>query len=121
MTDGEVRNPLEYWANRQHRYPRLSKMAMDFLTIQPMSAEYDRVFSSAGKMITFDRGRLDAATIGICQVLRSWYMAGVLPKDDTKWAPIKLDAGDDDGNGNSDGEDLLLEDDESDTSEIDTE
>jgi hypothetical protein len=96
-------------------------MAMNFLIIQPMLAEYKRVFSLAGKMIIFDKGRLNAAIIGICQVLKFWYMVGVLPKDDTKWAPIKLDAGDDDGNGNSDGEDLLLEDDESDASEIDTE
>jgi hypothetical protein len=71
-------------------------------------------------MITFDRGRLNAATIGICQVLRFWYMAEVLPKNDTKWASIKLDAGDDNGNGNNDGKDLLLENNESDTSEIDT-
>jgi hypothetical protein len=115
-----VRNSLKYWANRQHRYPRLSKMAINFLIIQPMSAKCEKVFSLAGKMITFDKGRLDAAIIGICQILRFWYMAGVLPKDNTELAPIKLDAGDDDGNGNSDGEDLLLENNESDASEIDT-
>jgi hypothetical protein len=91
---------------------------MKFLAIQLILAEYKRVFSSVGKMITFNKGRLNAAIIGICQVLRFWYMAGMLPKDDTKWAPIKLDAGDDDGNSNSDGENLLLENDESDASEI---
>jgi hypothetical protein len=58
--------------------------------------------------------------IGICQVLKSWYMAKVLPKDNTKWALIKFNAGDDDGNSNSDGEDLLLENDESNASEINT-
>jgi hypothetical protein len=60
ITDGEVRNSLKYWANQQYRYPRLSKMVMDFLIIQPMLAECERVFSSAGKMITSDRGRLNA-------------------------------------------------------------
>jgi hypothetical protein len=84
MTDGEMRNPLEYWANQQHRCPRLSKMAMNFLIIQPMLAKCERVFSLAGKMITSDKGRLNAATIGICQVLKFWYMAEMLLKDDTK-------------------------------------
>jgi hypothetical protein len=47
-------------------------------------------------------------------------MAEVLPKDDTKWAPIKLDAGDDDGNSNSNGEDLLLENNELNALKINT-
>jgi hypothetical protein len=42
--DGDVRDPLAYWANKQDRYPRLSRMAMDFMTIQPMSTECERVF-----------------------------------------------------------------------------
>jgi hypothetical protein len=47
-------------------------------------------------------------------------MAGMLAKDNIKWALIKLDAGDNNGSNNSDGEDLLLENNESDASEIDT-
>jgi hypothetical protein len=46
-------------------------------------------------------------------------MAEILPKDNIEWAPIKLNAGDDDDNSNSDGEDLLLENDELNTSKID--
>jgi hypothetical protein len=76
-TDGNVRDPLAYWASKQDRYPRLSRMAMDFMTIQPMSAECERAFSAAGRMVPPTRARLDAMTIGICQVLRSWYGAGV--------------------------------------------
>jgi hypothetical protein len=93
-------------------------MVINFLIIQPMLAKYKKVFSSAGKMITSDKGRLDAAIIGICQVLRSWYIAKVLPKDDIEWALIKLDSGDDNDNGNSNDEDLLLENNESNASEI---
>jgi hypothetical protein len=69
--DGDIRNPLSYWANKQDRYHRLSRIAMDFMTIQSMSAECERAFSAAGRMVTPIRARLDAGIVGICQVLRS--------------------------------------------------
>jgi hypothetical protein len=50
-TDGDVRNPVAYCITKQDRYPKLSQMAMDFLTIQPMLAECERAFSSAVKMV----------------------------------------------------------------------
>ncbi|KAI8402261.1 hypothetical protein FOFC_17568 [Fusarium oxysporum] len=57
-SDGDVRDPIGYWTTKQSRYPRLFRMNLDFLTIQPMSAEY-------------------AEIIAICQVLRSWYRASI--------------------------------------------
>jgi hypothetical protein len=65
-----------------------------------MSAECERAFSAAGKMVTHIRARLDAGIIGICQVLRSWYKAGVLPEADLETVPVDLDdysLGDSDG------------------------
>jgi hypothetical protein len=47
-------------------------------------------------------------------------MAEILPKDNIKWALIKLNTGDDDGNGNNDGENLLLENNKSNASKINT-
>jgi hypothetical protein len=44
-----IRDPIKYWIKKQDRYPRLSRMALDFLTIQAMSAECEKVFSAAGK------------------------------------------------------------------------
>lgn len=76
--DGNVRNPIHYWINKKSRYPRLSRMALDFLTIQPMSAECERLFSAAGKIVSGLRTDLDAEIIAICQVLRSWYRAGLI-------------------------------------------
>ncbi|KAJ6436396.1 C6 finger domain-containingprotein [Purpureocillium lavendulum] len=38
--DSSVDDPLTYWHDRRFKYPNLSRMALDFLTIQPMSAEY---------------------------------------------------------------------------------
>jgi len=73
-----VDDPFEYWHERRLKYPRLSEMALDFLTIQPMSAECERLFSSAGQMMTPQRTALDAVILSICQCLRSWFRAGVL-------------------------------------------
>ncbi|KAF4472338.1 restless-like transposase [Fusarium albosuccineum] len=76
--DCDVRDPIGYWITKQSKYPRLSRMALDFLTIQPMSAECERLFSAAGKMVSGLRTNLDAEIIAICQVLRSWYRAGII-------------------------------------------
>ncbi len=53
-------------------------MALDFLIIQPMSAECERLFSVSGQMVPPQRSNLQARTIGMCQVLRSWYRAGII-------------------------------------------
>jgi hypothetical protein len=80
-------------------------MAMNFMTIQPMSAKCERIFSAAGRMVKFMRARLDASIIGICQILRSWYKADVLPKTNLEMAPVKLGSygkvESDGGDGNS--------------------
>ena len=55
-SDGNVRDPIRYWITKQSRYPRLSRMALDFLTIQPMSAECERLFSAACKMVSVANG-----------------------------------------------------------------
>jgi hypothetical protein len=81
-SDRRVRDPITYWHERRLKYPRLSRMALDFLTIQPMSAECERLFSAAGRMTMPLRSLLDAEIISICQVLRSWYSAGIVKEVD---------------------------------------
>jgi hypothetical protein len=105
LSDANVRDPIEYWVKRQDRYPRLARMALDFLTIQPMAAEYERVFSAAGNMVVATRSRLHTEVTGICQVLRSWLLAGFIEDPDSGLVPLQLsdDKGDDESAG--DGED----------------
>ncbi|KID81808.1 HAT dimerization [Metarhizium guizhouense ARSEF 977] len=91
--DSDVRDPIAYWHERRRRYPRLSRMALDFLTIQPMSAECERLFAAAGRMVTPLRSRLDADIIGMCQVLRSWLRAGVIDDLDVMLLPVEAIAG----------------------------
>ncbi|OWT42569.1 restless-like transposase [Pochonia chlamydosporia 170] len=87
--DSDIRDPITYWHERRRRYPRLSRMALDFLTIQPMSAECERLFAAAGRMVTPLRSRLDADIIGMCQVLRSWLRAGVIDDLDVLLLPVE--------------------------------
>ncbi|RYC79205.1 hypothetical protein BFJ63_vAg17916 [Fusarium oxysporum f. sp. narcissi] len=92
--DNDVRDPISYWHERKRRYPRLSRIALDFLTIQPMSAECERMFAAAGRMVTPLRNRLDADIIGMCQVLRSWLRAGVIDDLDVSLLPTENGSGD---------------------------
>jgi hypothetical protein len=93
---------------------------MDFMTIQPMSAECERVFSAAGNMVLPRRAHLNAVIIGACQVLRSWHKAGVLPETDLEMAPVSMrDYNNPDNDG--DNEELQYKDDRSVISEINSE
>jgi hypothetical protein len=76
--DRRIEDLIAYWVEKQDRYPRLSRMALDFLTIQSMSAECERAFSAAEKMVVALWNHLKAEVIGICHVFRLWYLAGVI-------------------------------------------
>jgi hypothetical protein len=68
------------WSTQQQResHPRLSKIARDLFTIPAMSGEPERIFSSAGLMVTPLRGRLSAKAIGQTQCDKSWIKTGVI-------------------------------------------
>ena len=53
-------SPFAWWTREEQRleYPRLHKMAIDELSIAPMSVKAERVFSGARRPISFDRARL---------------------------------------------------------------
>lgn len=59
------------------RFPRLSYMAVDLLIIPSSSAETERCFSSAGRMMTPLRSRLKRSSVARAQCLRSWSKAGI--------------------------------------------
>jgi hypothetical protein len=115
-----MRNPLAYWVSKQERYPWPPRMAINFMTIQPISAEFERVFSAARRMLKSLRARLDVSIIGVCQVLRSWYKADVLPKWDFEMAPIDLGVIASKVESNGDNEGLQYGNDSSATSESDS-
>lgn len=65
-------DPIGWWRDvGVVRFPRLSYMAVDFLTIASSSAEMERGFSSCGRMVTPLRSRLRRHIVAIAQCLRS--------------------------------------------------
>ncbi|EXU94633.1 hAT family dimerization domain protein, partial [Metarhizium robertsii] len=58
--DVEVEDPLEWWVAHAADYPILSKMAFDLFSCPAMSAECERVFSQAKKVVTDERNRLQS-------------------------------------------------------------
>jgi hypothetical protein len=73
---------LAWWlqdAQRQ-RWPRLALMAIDILSIPPISDEPERVFSGARRTVSWDRGQIEAETIELRECLKHWKRSGILNK-----------------------------------------
>lgn len=63
---------LKWWlqdAQRQ-RWPRLSLIAIDILSIPPISNEPERVFSGARRTVSWNKGQLEPETIKIRECLK---------------------------------------------------
>lgn len=72
------KDPLAWWRDQgARRFPKLSYMASDMLTIPSSTAETERQFNSAGKMITPSRNHLQRVFVSQAQCLRSWSDMGV--------------------------------------------
>ena len=73
---------LAWWCQdtQSQRWPRLSLMAIDILSIPPMSDEPVRVFSGARRTVSWDRGQMEAETIEIRECLKHWKRSGILNK-----------------------------------------
>jgi hypothetical protein len=71
---------LAWWLQdtQRQRWPRLALMAIDILSIPPMSDEPERVFSGARRTITWDRGQMLPETIEQRSCLKHWKQSGIL-------------------------------------------
>lgn len=67
-------SPLQWWCKEEQRleYPRLHRMAIDILSIPPMSDEAERVFSGVRRTISWDRARLGAWIVEMTELLGNW-------------------------------------------------
>jgi hypothetical protein len=64
-----------------------------------MSAKCERVFSAAAKMMMAERNRFNVEAIVMCQVLRLWYLIGVIKDSNTGLEPLQVsESGGDDEN-----------------------
>ena len=73
---------LTWWCHdaRRQRWPRLSYMAIDILSIPAMSDEPERVFSGARRTISWDRGQLEPETVEMTECLKHWKKSRILDR-----------------------------------------
>lgn len=78
--------PLDWWLEKAQlqRYPHLSKMAIDLLSIPSSSANVERLFSSAKLTTTDRRNRLGINLIEALEQCKSWM-------DVKNWSEVELD------------------------------
>ena len=69
----ESTNALEFWNARYNTQPDLARFALDMLAIPMMSAECERVFSSAKHLVTDARNRLNPDIIEANECLKHWF------------------------------------------------
>ncbi|KDR66669.1 hypothetical protein GALMADRAFT_1141875 [Galerina marginata CBS 339.88] len=54
----DVTDPIRWWYERKTTYPRLHRMALDYLTIPATSVDVERVFSQGRLLLSHVRSRL---------------------------------------------------------------
>lgn len=71
---------LEWWCQepQQDRWPKLSLMAIDILSIPAMSAEPERVFSGARRTISWERAQMGATNLERVECLKHWQRSGII-------------------------------------------
>ncbi|KAM4058244.1 hypothetical protein HRG_014584 [Hirsutella rhossiliensis] len=74
---------LSWWLQERHRNrrPKLSRMAIDILSMPAMSDEPERVFSGARRTISWERAQLDADQIEKENWLKHWVKNNVLKRE----------------------------------------
>jgi hypothetical protein len=77
---GNTMTAVEWWClgPQKKRWPRLSKMAIDVLSIPAMSDEPERVFSAARRTVSWDRAQMEPETLERVECLKHWKRSGIL-------------------------------------------
>ena len=75
---GSWGSSLEWWKAHQEPYSRLAKLARDIMSIPGMSAEVERLFSSAKLMLPPSRNHLAPDAIEAGECIRSWRENGLV-------------------------------------------
>jgi hypothetical protein len=72
-------NPIKYWISLRSRYPNLSRLAIDLLTIPASSCQCERLFSELGDLLEPRRRKIGSQLLAAIQCTRSWRRAGFKP------------------------------------------
>jgi hypothetical protein len=71
-------SPIQWWWEHRGEYPTLYQDTLDTLAIPAMSAECERVFSSAKKMLTPERNGLQEDVLEAAECLRAWWKESLI-------------------------------------------
>ncbi|RYN15529.1 hypothetical protein AA0113_g12768 [Alternaria arborescens] len=72
-------NPVKYWISLRSRYPNLSRLAIDLLTIPASSCQCERLFSELGDLLEPRRRKIGSQLLAAIRCTRSWRRAGFKP------------------------------------------
>jgi hypothetical protein len=66
--------PLQWWLHetQRKRWPKLSTLAIEILSIPAMSAEPERIFSGGRRTMRWDRGQLSIETLEMLECQKNW-------------------------------------------------
>jgi hypothetical protein len=68
--------PTKYWIGLQDRYPNLSKLALNVLSILASSCECEQVFSELGDLLELRRRKISPELLAAIHCSRRWRRAG---------------------------------------------
>ena len=73
--------PVQWWGldGQRTQYPTLHKMALDFLSIPPMSDAPERTFSGRRRTISWTRARLKPKNVEMVETMANWILNGLIP------------------------------------------
>lgn len=73
-------SPLIWWCQRDQirTYPRLSRMAIDILSVPPGSADPESAFSGGRRTLSWDRERMSCANLEKVECIGNWLREGLI-------------------------------------------
>jgi hypothetical protein len=99
---------LEWWKLHEPRFPILSRMAKDYLSIMAISAPIESQFSIFGNIITKNRNSIQRATAIKIVCLKNWK----LPEITIEESNSDSDSDSDSDSGKSNSSEIIISDDE---------
>ncbi|EIW52834.1 HAT dimerization, partial [Trametes versicolor FP-101664 SS1] len=73
-----IKDAIAWWQGKRKTYPRLSRMAIDYLNIPATSVEVERIFSRGRLLLSHVRNRMTAESTRASICLGVWAQHGLV-------------------------------------------
>jgi hypothetical protein len=105
--DNQISDIFAWWRAHSIKYPKLSQMARDYLSVPPSGCAVEREFSVSGRIATWQRNRLSPARISASMMYKSamkregrWASDDISQIDESLIEDFVEESDDDNGDGN---------------------